>query len=971
MQKIGDKLSQFTFAYFEPYKCGLMDFNDCRDTKLGEVEKMKKEKQYNPSRRLKNASPKENEIKGLTIYLISGEIELHIKYYTWISIRTIYNSYPIKEESLTWRHRDLKKHIRSAKPKGDCFFFLSLKEALRDILDYDSNKGVEIYVGGCGVVGRRWQGSYHHYKTSSIIMKIKLVEFPTRSVFLHFQAYLFIYQTSWYNQDISNYPFTPSFNVQKKVPQMTQFEVFIRSCYTVTVCATRLSDVSENLTKENLNFSQNPLSNHITMLPSKFWIKMPKAGNEMHARNAVAGAARRYKRLPFKYECPSTQNALQPEASSNSSKNGLLSSVISKTLDTFGRDEKPHFIRGFSSSSGADPQNDEYYDAYSSVTSSIHREEEGKVSTAEPIWNAEYRAKVDEVVFGIKRNTEKNNASEGTSKESSKMVRDSQGFDSTEEKLKKAKEFIMKEFAKKKEKIASKKVTGGTWIEQEETEAEFTKDKFVKGNDQFTKEKENIASKKFKGGPRTEQKEAKGKFVKEKNNSVKDNDGFAKEEKFAWRKAKGGRFEQEDGKEKFAKEKWKFSKEDDKVCRERDKIDLKQVKRVPWVEMKDAKGKFERDKDKVAEKKKEKSATEKENIGKIANGLEEEEEEEEDEIKGAMLHTDENIDDLFPQYSPAEKERMASELAKALTSFKLSCENTVPENPSQRSSRKLEGGPLVEYALVKSKQREHRKTAKEKDNFVKGKGKIENELQEENEDGLEGEMQQADKSTENWLPQLNPEEKEWRSSKLARALLEASLAQPDEECEEEEGGQIREEDQKSLAVGVIGPPNAGKSTLTNHMVGAKVAAVSRKTNTTTHEVLGVLTKGDTQILFFDTPGLMLNYAGHPYKDVRQRVESAWSSVELYDLLIVVIDAHRHLTRPDTRVIKLVNKVGEKVHPTQKRILCMNKVDLVEVKKDLLKVASDFGNLPGYDKFYMISGMKGSGVKDLVKYLMEQ
>ncbi|XP_073100838.1 GTP-binding protein ERG [Elaeis guineensis] len=209
-----------------------------------------------------------------------------------------------------------------------------------------------------------------------------------------------------------------------------------------------------------------------------------------------------------------------------------------------------------------------------------------------------------------------------------------------------------------------------------------------------------------------------------------------------------------------------------------------------------------------------------------------------------------------------------------------------------------------------------------------------------------------------------------RAAMLARALLEAALEPPDDV--EEEHMVVKEEDQRSLSVGIIGAPNAGKSSLTNFMVGTKVAAVSRKTNTTTHEVLGVMTKGNTQICFFDTPGLMIGHHGHPYRaDVRVRVESAWSSINLYDLLIVIFDVHRHLSVPDTRVIKLIKNLGAQINPKQKRVLCMNKVDLVEDKKDLLKVAKEFEDLPAYDRYFMISGLKGSGVKDLVQYLTEQ
>ncbi|XP_057516499.1 GTP-binding protein ERG [Amaranthus tricolor] len=206
---------------------------------------------------------------------------------------------------------------------------------------------------------------------------------------------------------------------------------------------------------------------------------------------------------------------------------------------------------------------------------------------------------------------------------------------------------------------------------------------------------------------------------------------------------------------------------------------------------------------------------------------------------------------------------------------------------------------------------------------------------------------------------------------LARALLEAAISTPDEEDEEDEDLVVNVEDQKCLSVGIVGAPNAGKSALTNYMVGTKVAAVSRKTNTTTHEVLGAMTKGDTQICFFDTPGLMLKKNGFPSRDSKARIESAWNSVNLYDVLIIIFDVHRHLTRPDSRVVRLIERMGSEPNLKQKRILCMNKVDLVEKKKDLLKVSEQFKDLQGYERIFMISGLKGFGVKDLSDYLMEQ
>ncbi|GAU20422.1 hypothetical protein TSUD_12410 [Trifolium subterraneum] len=234
------------------------------------------------------------------------------------------------------------------------------------------------------------------------------------------------------------------------------------------------------------------------------------------------------------------------------------------------------------------------------------------------------------------------------------------------------------------------------------------------------------------------------------------------------------------------------------------------------------------------------------------------------------------------------------------------------------------------------------------------------------------------------------EEDERKIKALSKALLEAALNKEEEDDDEADVDVVKDEDQKSLSVGIIevvakvlqgierGSMEERRLLMwiqrflhKSWEVGTKVAAVSRKTNTTTHEVVGVLTKGDTQICFFDTPGLTLNYAGFPYRDVKARVESAWSSVNLYEVLIVIFDVHRHITRPDSRVTRLIKRMGERPIPTQKRVLCINKIDLVEKKKDLLKVAEEFKDLPGYERYFMISGMKGTGVKDLTQFLMEQ
>ncbi|EFJ32506.1 hypothetical protein SELMODRAFT_64762, partial [Selaginella moellendorffii] len=185
-------------------------------------------------------------------------------------------------------------------------------------------------------------------------------------------------------------------------------------------------------------------------------------------------------------------------------------------------------------------------------------------------------------------------------------------------------------------------------------------------------------------------------------------------------------------------------------------------------------------------------------------------------------------------------------------------------------------------------------------------------------------------------------------------------------------GSVSLDEQMSVRVGIIGAPNAGKSSLLNFMVGTKVSAVSRKTNTTRNEILGVLTENDTQVLFYDTPGLMMRWKGQAVRrDVKSRVQSAWMVTGHCEVLIVLVDAHRQIERPDQRVRKLIEKLGEKKDPKQKRILCLNKVDLIRQKRELVPLAQEFGSLPGYDRVFMISGLRGSGVRHLKEYLLEK
>ncbi|XP_040906680.1 GTPase Era, mitochondrial [Toxotes jaculatrix] len=142
---------------------------------------------------------------------------------------------------------------------------------------------------------------------------------------------------------------------------------------------------------------------------------------------------------------------------------------------------------------------------------------------------------------------------------------------------------------------------------------------------------------------------------------------------------------------------------------------------------------------------------------------------------------------------------------------------------------------------------------------------------------------------------------------------------------------------KVLKVAIIGAPNAGKSTLSNQLLGTKVFAVSKKVHTTRSRALGVLTEGDTQIILLDTPGLT-----SPTKVKRHNLEKSllvdpWSTVKEADLMVVVVDvADRWMrSRLDFEALKCLAQ-----NPDIPAVLVLNKVDLVKAKDKLLDITAE-------------------------------
>ncbi|MBU4528365.1 MAG: GTPase Era [Hoeflea sp.] len=162
---------------------------------------------------------------------------------------------------------------------------------------------------------------------------------------------------------------------------------------------------------------------------------------------------------------------------------------------------------------------------------------------------------------------------------------------------------------------------------------------------------------------------------------------------------------------------------------------------------------------------------------------------------------------------------------------------------------------------------------------------------------------------------------------------------------------------RSGFVALIGAPNAGKSTLMNQLVGAKVSIVSHKVQTTRAIVRGIAIHDRTQIVFIDTPGIFT-----PKRRLdRAMVTSAWGGAKDGDLVLVMIDAERGI-KGDAEA--LLDSLADVHHP---KVLVLNKID--QVKRDtLLALTAACHEKAKFSETFMISALNGSGCKDLLDYL---
>ena len=166
---------------------------------------------------------------------------------------------------------------------------------------------------------------------------------------------------------------------------------------------------------------------------------------------------------------------------------------------------------------------------------------------------------------------------------------------------------------------------------------------------------------------------------------------------------------------------------------------------------------------------------------------------------------------------------------------------------------------------------------------------------------------------------------------------------------------------KAGFVAVIGAPNAGKSTLVNHLVGFKVSIVTHKVQKTRTRIRGVCMHGASQIIFVDTPGIF-----EPKRKLdRAMVEAAWLGADDADLIVFLYDVTRREVDSDTSRILSGLKNNNK-----KAILVLNKIDLVKPEL-LLPITKRFQKENIFSDTFMISAENGSGCEKLLEFLSER
>ena len=166
--------------------------------------------------------------------------------------------------------------------------------------------------------------------------------------------------------------------------------------------------------------------------------------------------------------------------------------------------------------------------------------------------------------------------------------------------------------------------------------------------------------------------------------------------------------------------------------------------------------------------------------------------------------------------------------------------------------------------------------------------------------------------------------------------------------------EYRQED-KAAFIAIVGRPNVGKSSLLNRMLGQKVAIVSSKPQTTRTRIMGVLTRGENQLVFLDTPGLHKPRSRLP----PYMVKSVTESVAGVDAGLLVVEAGEKISPADRDLMERFKK------SKMPAVLAINKIDMLEDKSPLMEQIAQLSSLFPFEAVVPVSAQDGSGVEELI------
>ena len=169
-------------------------------------------------------------------------------------------------------------------------------------------------------------------------------------------------------------------------------------------------------------------------------------------------------------------------------------------------------------------------------------------------------------------------------------------------------------------------------------------------------------------------------------------------------------------------------------------------------------------------------------------------------------------------------------------------------------------------------------------------------------------------------------------------------------------------------VALMGPPNAGKSTLTNALVGQKVAIVTAKPQTTRNRIVGILTQKDAQVIFMDTPGVHALRGQTRGQLGKIMVQSAWQRFAVANCIVLVIDGDLYLRKPDFMerdLAPLIQPLAEEERPV---VVVVNKVDLFHDKSRMLPLLESVAQMFPKAEIFPASALRRNGVEQLLELI---